>query len=105
MQFTKKSRTEIDLLSNFVILHIDINYRMQKIQMVDLKGQFQEIKNEVLSGIERICESSSYINGQDVRDLAINLQNYTGSKYIIPCANGTDAIQVALMALDLKPGD
>lgn len=73
--------------------------------MVDLKGQFQAIKSEVLSGIERICESSSYINGQDVKDLAINLQNYTGSKYIIPCANGTDAIQVALMALDLKAGD
>lgn len=78
---------------------------MKKINMVDLVSQFEEIKFEVLSGIERVCTTASYINGPDVKLLAENLKSYTQSKFIIPCANGTDAIQVALMALGLKTGD
>jgi len=78
---------------------------MKKIQMVDLNGQFQKIKSEIIDGIERVCETSSFINGSDVKSFADNLKQYTGSEYVIPCANGTDAIQVALMALGLKAGD
>jgi UDP-2-acetamido-2-deoxy-ribo-hexuluronate aminotransferase len=78
---------------------------MKKIQMVDLVGQFEAIKEEILTGIERVCTTASYINGPDVKEFAENLKSYTGSKHIIPCANGTDAIQVALMALGLAPGD
>ena len=73
--------------------------------MVDLNGQFQKIKSEIIDGIERVCETSSFINGSDVKSFADNLKQYTGSEYVIPCANGTDAIQVALMALGLKAGD
>ncbi len=73
--------------------------------MVDLKGQFQAIKTEILSGIEQVCENASFINGAAVKSFSENLKTYTGAEYVIPCANGTDAIQIAFMALDLKPGD
>lgn len=73
--------------------------------MVDLQGQFESIKQEVLDGFERVCTDASFIKGKDVTLFAENLQSYTGSQYVIPCANGTDAIQIAFMALGLKPGD
>ncbi|MFY7860793.1 MAG: DegT/DnrJ/EryC1/StrS family aminotransferase [Chitinophagales bacterium] len=78
---------------------------MNPIEMVDLKSQFAEIKSEVMAGIERVCTQTTFINGSDVKDFAENLQHYTKSKYVIPCANGTDALQIALMSLGLIPSD
>lgn len=78
---------------------------MRPIQMVDTKTQYQRIKSEVDKAVIEVMESTAFINGQIVKDFATNLSSYTGSNYTIPCANGTDAIQIALMALGLKPGD
>jgi dTDP-4-amino-4,6-dideoxygalactose transaminase len=78
---------------------------MNKIQMVDLKGQYQKIKPEVDAAIQSVIDSTSFINGQAVKDFAANLEKYLGVKYVIPCGNGTDALQIAMMALKLKPGD
>lgn len=78
---------------------------MNKIQMVDLKGQYQKIKQEVDKSIIEVIESSAFVGGPAVREFQTNLENYLDCKHVIPCANGTDALQVALMALDLKPGD
>lgn len=73
--------------------------------MVDTKTQYQKIKKEVDSAVIEVMESSAFINGKAVKDFTANLNKYIGSKHTIPCANGTDAIQIALMALGLKPGD
>lgn len=73
--------------------------------MVDLQSQYQNIKSEIDTAIQEVIDSSGFINGKQVKEFAKNLADYTGSKYVIPCANGTDALQIALMALDLKPGD
>ena len=73
--------------------------------MVDLKGQYQKIKPEVDAAIQSVIDSTSFINGQPVKDFAANLENYLGVKHVIPCGNGTDALQIAMMALKLKPGD
>lgn len=78
---------------------------MKKIQMVDLGGQYQEIKEEVNASIAQILETSAYINGPEVHAFQKDLEAYLGVKHVIPCANGTDALQIAMMALDLKPGD
>jgi UDP-2-acetamido-2-deoxy-ribo-hexuluronate aminotransferase len=78
---------------------------MHPIQMVDLKRQYIRIKTEVDAGIQEVLDNTAFINGKAVTDFADNLSKYLGSKYIIPCANGTDALQMALMALDLQPGD
>lgn len=78
---------------------------MKKINMVDLQTQYQEIKSEVKGEIDKILESSAYINGPVVKEFQTDLEKYLDVKHVIPCANGTDALQVALMALDLKPGD
>jgi UDP-2-acetamido-2-deoxy-ribo-hexuluronate aminotransferase len=75
------------------------------IPMVDLKTQFDPIKDEILDAFHKILETSQFINGQIVRDFSSNLSEYLGGSEVIPCANGTDALQVALMALDLEPGD
>ncbi|MBP6455297.1 MAG: DegT/DnrJ/EryC1/StrS family aminotransferase [Chitinophagaceae bacterium] len=77
---------------------------MQNIQMVDLKTQYLKIKNEVDVAIQKVIDNTTFINGPSVQDFAIALQNYLNVKHVIPCANGTDALQIALMALDLKPG-
>lgn len=76
-----------------------------KLQMVDLHGQYLNIKPEVDAGIRQVIETSAFINGPQVKEFAENLKAYMGSKYVITCGNGTDALQIALMALDLKPGD
>ena len=76
-----------------------------KIEMVDLKGQYQKIKSEVDGAIIACVESAEFINGKLVSTFSENLANYVGVKHVIPCANGTDALQIALMALDLQPGD
>ena len=77
---------------------------MRQIQMVDTQTQYQKIKNEVDLAIKEVIDSSAFINGKIVQDFALNLARYHDSKYLIPCANGTDALQIAMMALDLKPG-
>ena len=78
---------------------------MTNIQMVDLQGQYKKIKKEVDAAIFKVIESASFINGPDVKLFQQELEKYLEVKHVIPCANGTDALQIALMALDLKPGD
>ena len=78
---------------------------MLPIQMVDLKKQYQHIKEDIDKGIHAVLDSSAYINGKPVQDFADSLASYLGVKHVIPCANGTDALQIAMMALDLQPGD
>ena len=73
--------------------------------MVDLMGQYSKIKNEIDSNIISSIESGKFVNGPIVKDFSDNLANYLNVKNVIPCANGTDALQIAFMALDLKPGD
>ena len=78
---------------------------MNPIQMVDTKNQYLKIKKEVDTAIFEVLDSAAYINGKAVTQFTENLNNYIGSKHTIPCANGTDALQIAMMALDLQPGD
>lgn len=78
---------------------------MRKIQMVDLKAQYAKIKKEVDSAIQEVIDNTAFINGKAVTDFTANLTAYMGAKHLIPCANGTDALQIAMMALDLQPGD
>src|SRR6202000_1944257 len=78
---------------------------MRPIQMVDLKRQYTKIKSEVDAAIQEVLDTTAFINGKAVNDFAAGLSQYTGSRHVIPCANGTDALQIALMALDLQPGD
>tara|TARA_B100001109_G_C18808035_1_gene448301 strand:+ start:88 stop:1215 length:1128 start_codon:yes stop_codon:yes gene_type:complete len=78
---------------------------MKKIQMVDLKSQYNLIKEEVNKSVIDVIESGMFINGPTVKDFSKNLEKYLNVNNVIPCANGTDALQVALMALELKPGD
>ncbi|HZI52317.1 MAG TPA: DegT/DnrJ/EryC1/StrS family aminotransferase [Chitinophagaceae bacterium] len=78
---------------------------MRPVQMVDTKTQYQKIKSEVDGAVVQVMESSAFINGKAVHDFAADLSAYLGIKHVIPCANGTDALQIAMMALDLQPGD
>ena len=78
---------------------------MKKIQMVDLQSQYQRIKQEIDNGIQEVIQSAAFIKGKKVTDFQHNLEQYTGAKHVIPVGNGTDALQIALMALGLKPGD
>src|SRR5690606_11700911 len=80
-------------------------HSMKKIQMVDLVTQYQKIKPQIDTAIMNVIESAQFINGPDVKSFKSNLENYLGVKHVIPCANGTDALQIALMSLGLKPGD
>ena len=73
--------------------------------MVDLKGQYEKIKAEVDAGIQDVINSTAFINGPAVKEFQADLEKYLKVKHVIPCANGTDALQIAMMALDLKPGD
>lgn len=73
--------------------------------MVDLNGQYQEIKDQVNTSIAHILETSAFINGPEVQSFEKELEEYLGVKHVIPCANGTDALQIAMMGLGLKPGD
>lgn len=76
-----------------------------KIAMCDLKGQYEKIKTEVDSAIQNVLSSTAFVKGKDVGDFQDELAKYIGAKHVIGCANGTDALQIALMALGLKPGD
>lgn len=78
---------------------------MKDIQMVDLKGQYLGIKDEVEKGLQEVISSAAFINGPRVHAFQKNLENYLGVKHVIPCANGTDALQIAMMGLGLRPGD
>ena len=78
---------------------------MRPLQMVDTKTQYHKIKTEVDEAVISVLESSQFIGGKVVNDFAANLATYHNSKHVIPCANGTDALQIAMMALGLQPGD
>lgn len=78
---------------------------MRAIQMVDLQSQYQRIKPEIDAAIQEVLDSTKFIKGPQVEEFANQLAAYTGAGYVIPCANGTDALQIAMMALKLKPGD
>lgn len=78
---------------------------MNNLQMVDLKGQYQKIKTEVDEAIHRVIDNTQFVKGDEVKKLQDSLSNYLKVKHTIACGNGTDALQIALMALELKPGD
>lgn len=78
---------------------------VKKIQMVDLKGQYEFIKDTVDRSIAEVINSTAFINGPEVREFQRELEAYLGVKHVIPCANGTDALQIAMMGLGLEPGD
>ncbi|WP_405203517.1 DegT/DnrJ/EryC1/StrS family aminotransferase [Dokdonia sp. LLG6352-1] len=78
---------------------------MKKIQMVDLKGQYATIKEQVDSSIAEVIANTAFINGPEVKSFQTELEAYLGVKHVIPCANGTDALQIALMGLGLEQGD
>ena len=78
---------------------------MKKIQMVDLQTQYQHIKSEIDKGIEEVIASAAFIKGPKVAAFQGHLEEYTGAKHVIAVGNGTDALQIALMALGLQPGD
>ncbi|CAL2095775.1 DegT/DnrJ/EryC1/StrS family aminotransferase [Tenacibaculum sp. 190524A02b] len=78
---------------------------MRKIHMVDLQSQYQQIKDTVDTSIQEVLNSSAYINGPYVKQFQADLEEYLNVKHVIPCANGTDALQIAMMGLNLQPGD
>ncbi|MDI3480293.1 MAG: UDP-2-acetamido-2-deoxy-ribo-hexuluronate aminotransferase [Rikenellaceae bacterium] len=78
---------------------------MKPIKMVDLQTQYQNIKTQIDSAIQQVIDSTAFINGPVVNEFKQDLEKYLNVKHVIPCANGTDALQIALMSLDLKPGD
>ncbi|WP_010228976.1 DegT/DnrJ/EryC1/StrS family aminotransferase [Gillisia marina] len=78
---------------------------MKKIQMVDLQGQYDSIKDQINDSLQEIMNTSAFINGPEVQNFQKELEAYLGVKHVIPCANGTDALQIAMMGLGLKPGD
>ncbi len=77
----------------------------RKIQMVDLHSQYLKIQKEIDAGIREVIETTAFVKGQKVTDFQHHLEQYTGAKHVIPVGNGTDALQIALMGLGLKPGD
>jgi UDP-2-acetamido-2-deoxy-ribo-hexuluronate aminotransferase len=78
---------------------------MKKIQMVDLKSQYDKISATVNASIQEVLDTNTYINGPQVHTFQKSLEEYLDVKHVIPCANGTDALQIAMMGLGLKPGD
>jgi len=78
---------------------------MSRIKMVDLQGQYLRIKAEIDTAIQDVLTSTAFIQGPPVQEFARRLAGYVDVPYVVPCANGTDALQIAMMALGLKPGD
>lgn len=78
---------------------------MNKIQLVDLLSQYHKIEDEINQSVIEVIQSGNFIGGPEVSQFAQNLAHKIGVKHVVPCANGTDALQIALMALDLQPGD
>ncbi|HBE42926.1 MAG TPA: transcriptional regulator, partial [Bacteroidales bacterium] len=78
---------------------------MRDIEMVDLKAQYGKLKSEIDDAIKSVLESTAFIKGPEVKKFEEELQKYLCVEHVISCANGTDALQIAMMALGLKPGD
>jgi UDP-2-acetamido-2-deoxy-ribo-hexuluronate aminotransferase len=78
---------------------------MQQIPLVDLISQYKSIEDDIKQALEEVLSTAQFINGPAVRQFSASLSEYLDVKHVIPCANGTDALQIALMALDLQPGD
>jgi len=78
---------------------------MPNLQMVDLRTQYQHIKNQIDTAIQEVLDESAFIGGRQIKEFSQSLENYLQVKHVIPCANGTDALQIAMMALGLQPGD
>lgn len=78
---------------------------MKEIRMVDLNGQHQKIHTLINNSIEGVIKSTAFINGPEVKNFQKSLENYLNAKHVIPCGNGTDALQISLMSLCLRPGD
>ncbi|GLB50739.1 DegT/DnrJ/EryC1/StrS family aminotransferase [Neptunitalea lumnitzerae] len=78
---------------------------MKKIQMVDLKGQYEKIKDQITTSFDEVLSNTAFVNGPQVHAFQKELEEYLNVKHVIPCANGTDALQIAMMGLGLKPGD
>ena len=76
-----------------------------KFQIVDLQAQYQRLKKEIDTAIQEVLTASNFINGEQVKKFATSLSEFLACKQVIPCANGTDALQIAFMALGLQPGD
>ena len=83
----------------------DLKIPTRQIQMVDLRSQYAGIKDEIDAAFEEIFNSTAFINGPYVKKFQADLEAYLGAEAVIPCGNGTDALQIALMALDLERGD
>jgi len=81
------------------------SFLMKQINMVDLRTQYHRIKDEIDTAIQDVLESTAFIKGPQVKEFSAHLSEYLNVKHVTPCGNGTDALQIALMALDLKPGD
>jgi dTDP-4-amino-4,6-dideoxygalactose transaminase len=81
------------------------DFKIMQIEMVDLKGQYNKIKTEIDLAVLSCIANSSFINGPAVKEFQLKLEQYLDVKNVIPCANGTDSLQIAMMALNLKPGD
>ncbi len=92
------------VINSIFVLQFLLIY-MKKIHMVDLKGQYQHIKTQIDRSILDVIDSGAYINGPEVHAFQKELEDYLGVKHVIPCANGTDALQIAMMSLGLQPGD
>jgi dTDP-4-amino-4,6-dideoxygalactose transaminase len=88
--------------NNFLTIN---KVEMKKIQMVDLKSQYDKIALTVNTSIQEVLDTNTYINGPQVHQFQKSLEDYLGVKHVIPCANGTDALQIAMMGLGLQPGD
>ena len=96
------------MLSQEAIVFVNLHHQkmaMRKIQMVDLQSQYAFIREQVEAGMQEVLSSAQFINGPAVKSFQSNLEAYLGVKHVIPCANGTDALQVAMMGLGLQPGD
>ena len=78
---------------------------MNQIQLVDLHTQYLKIKEEIDTAVLNVIDSTAFVNGPEVKSFAAELEAYLNVKHVIPCANGTDALQIALMAIGAKPGD
>jgi UDP-2-acetamido-2-deoxy-ribo-hexuluronate aminotransferase len=109
-QCSKLDYSNFRLLFRRLTLSLNFNFGtmhpvMKKIQMVDLITQYEKVKPAVDRAIQNVISNAQFINGPDVAAFQSELESYLGVSHIIPCANGTDALQIALMALGLKPGD
>ena len=93
-------------MKTLVFINLKLNKKvMRKLQMVDLKSQYEKIKSSVDASIQEVLDTNTYINGPKVHEFQKMLEDYLEVKHVIPCANGTDALQIAMMGLGLQPGD